>query len=289
MLGSILIIICASLWATDALFRHPLSGRLDAGTIVFLEHVVCVLASFPLFLARHKEVKKLRARGWGALAFIGLMGSAAGTYFFTSAYRYINPSVVILLQKTQPVFAVLGARMILGERPKRDFYLWLLLALIAAGMVSLPDKELPELPGQREALFRGLGLALGAAFCWGMSTVFGKWVTGRVSFPVTTFLRFAWGLLGMAFLFNPSLMEVGEGSFRAILVMGLVPGVLAMYLYYAGLKRTKASSAAIAEMFFPVAAVIVNWRFLGQTLTVSQVLGMGLLLVSVYFINRGNR
>ncbi|MBI3543427.1 MAG: DMT family transporter [Deltaproteobacteria bacterium] len=168
------------------------------------------------------------------------------------------------------------------------------MAIIGAGMVSLPENNVPADRALRD-LLAGAALAVAAAACWGLSTVFGKWVTAKLSFPVTAFLRFAWGFAGISVLVALSLLgarapaNMTAPMYKAVLYMGLVPGVLALYLYYAGLKRTKASAATLAELFFPVAAVVINWRVLGQPLTATQLVGMGLLLLSVFFIGKGMR
>src|SRR5262249_14704929 len=154
-------------------FRLPLAGRLEASTIVLLEHAIGVAVTLPWFLARRHETRALGARGWTAVAFIGVMGSALGTIFFTASYRYLNPSVTILLQKLQPVFAVAGARLVLGEKPKASFYPWAALALFAATLVSVPDLLTGQsLASPSAARGMGIALAIGAAFSWGLSTVF---------------------------------------------------------------------------------------------------------------------
>jgi drug/metabolite transporter (DMT)-like permease len=52
-----------------------------------------------------------------------------------------------------------------------------------------------------------------------------------------------------------------------------------MWLYYQGLKKISAKSTAIAEMFFPFFAVIVNWIFLEKQLTEIQLIGGGILIL----------
>ena len=54
-------------------------------------------------------------------------------------------------------------------------------------------------------------------------------------------------------------------------------GFGAMYLYYKGLAVTKASVSAILELTWPLAAVVLNWIFLKETLTLWQIFG-GLVL-----------
>lgn len=301
MIGPILIILCTVLWATDAIFRQPLTARLDPSTIVLFEHLVCIVTTFPLFLYRIDSISKIPSRGWLALGFIGVIGSAFGTYFFTTAYAHVNPSVVILLQKLQPAFAVAGAYLVLRERPSRQFYAWALVSVVAATMVSLPEvfshQQPIVAPGQASPqTWRGLLFGILAAFAWGLSTVFGKWITNHTPFETTTFLRFVFGLLGVLILRTAKLayyeelpLGVSWSDLGSLIYMGAIPGSLAMYLYYAGLARTKAIVAAFAELFFPIAAVTVNWLVLGHRLTAIQIAGMGLLLFSVYFVNRTAR
>ena len=305
-IGTFLIILCTILWATDAVFRMPLVQAIDASTIILVEHVVCVLATFPMFYLRRAETRALGSRGWLSLAFVGVMGSAVGTYLFTSSFRHINPSVSILLQKIQPIFAVVAARLFLGEQPRRGFYYWAALALLASVMVSLPElwsldevkNVFPSLRVDQSGRNQGIMMAVGAAFCWGLSTVFGKWITGRVSYPVTSFLRFAFGLTGIGLLVSLAAYQsqapltglliyvhAAPETVLSLLYMALIPGVLAMYLYYAGLKRTKASVATFAELFFPVASIAINWTVLGQSLVAVQIIGTTLLLIAVFFIN----
>jgi drug/metabolite transporter (DMT)-like permease len=307
MFGTTLIILCTVLWATDAIFRMPLVQAIDASSIILFEHALGVLITLPLFWRHRHEVKLLQAKGWLALGFIGVLGSAVGTYLFTASFRFINPTVAILLQKMQPVFAVISARLILREVPKSKFYLWAILALISSAMVSLPElwslqearALFPSLRGSQTDRALGICMAVGAAFFWGVSTVFGKWITARLSFQSTSFLRFAFGLIGVAFLTILATYDAkspltgllvylyaSPQSLISLVYMAVVPGVLAMYLYYAGLKHIRASSATFAELFFPVASIVLNWTILGQTLGTVQIVGGLLLLGSVYFINR---
>ena len=60
--------------------------------------------------------------------------------------------------------------------------------------------------------------------------------------------------------------------------MVLVSGILAMYLYYQGLRRISARAATLAEMFFPFMAILVNWVFLQKSLEVVQLVGGGVLI-----------
>src|SRR6185295_6790870 len=131
--GAALIAAAAFLWATDALVRLPSVGRLEPASIVFSEHLIIVAAMLPWVLSfKMKQLFELESQHWAALGLIGAGGSAVATVLFTESFRYVNPSVSILLQKIQPLLVVAIAYLALGERPAKNFYPWAGLALVAS-------------------------------------------------------------------------------------------------------------------------------------------------------------
>ncbi|MEW6635957.1 MAG: EamA family transporter [Actinomycetota bacterium] len=66
-----------------------------------------------------------------------------------------------------------------------------------------------------------------------------------------------------------------------VVLLALLPGLLALLLYYRGLTATRASYATLAELAFPATAVVLNWAFLGVGVSANQALGFVLLWGSV--------
>jgi drug/metabolite transporter (DMT)-like permease len=79
------------------------------------------------------------------------------------------------------------------------------------------------------------------------------------------------------------ILPAGE-DYLKILIMVIISGALAMWLYYQGLNRISAKTTAIAEMFFPFFAIIVNWIFLGKQLNDWQLLGGAILIIGSLII-----
>ncbi len=72
-----------------------------------------------------------------------------------------------------------------------------------------------------------------------------------------------------------------------LLAIAIVPGLLALLLYYRALSKTPASLATIAEMAYPVAATLIAsgpppWGF-SQPLYPAQIVGTA-LLIGVIFV-----
>ncbi len=288
----LLIFIAAILWASDAPFRVGLTESLSSSTIVFLEHIIALLIVTPLLPSVWREVRILQLTDWLAILFIGIGGSAVALFLFTESFAYMNPSVVILLQKLQPLIAIGLATVVLKEVLTRHFWVWTGVALAAAYVISFPTL-VPQLyvGEQFNPSLIGAALALAAAFLWGASTVFGRYVLKTVGFKTMTYLRF---LVGSIFLL---LLTVKQGTLAEIptmtrhdwffmLIIAFTSGAVALYIYYRGLSGASASTATIAELGFPVGAVVVNYFFLDATLSLVQILAVAVLLFAVLRLNR---
>ncbi|MCH7492301.1 DMT family transporter [Patescibacteria group bacterium] len=285
-----LIVIAAFLWSTDALLRQPLTERLSSTVIVFYEHLFGVILLLPVLIKGYKQFLRLGRRDWLAVLFIGVGGSALATIFFTASFSYVSPSVSILLQKVQPIIAILLATVLLKERLGKKFWLGALVAITGAYFISFPD-GIPSLAFDEA---KGVYFALIAAFFWGASTVMGRYVIKKISFPNLTALRLLVALIFITILMTTQrqlgdLGSISGSDIRSLLLITLFPGTGALLLYYWGLKYTKASVATIAELFFPFSAVILNWIFLGETLVLVQIIGSLVLVAGIYQVQKSNR
>jgi DME family drug/metabolite transporter len=286
--GPLLVALASLLWATDALFRVPILQTVEPVWIVTLEHVLAVLLLLPWMILRGELTRvRLSLRQWAAFILIGGGASAVATVLFTAAFRYTNPSVIILLQKLQPVLVVLLAIIFLRERPQKGFFLWASLALFAAIGLSSPDLGTGALREGVALRSTGVVYALTAAGIWALSTIVGKRLLSKLSFEATTFWRFTIGLATLLLLvlatrspFPVAALQEPE-TWKALLYIALLPGLSAMLAYYAGLKRTPASVTTLVELLFPISAVLLNALFLGVKLDLNQLAAGALLLFSV--------
>lgn len=287
MLPALFVILGAGLWATDTLFRQPLAEELSSLTIVAFEHLFATAASLLWVLV--SDPKKLFP-GWVELSgaiLIGALGSAVATIFFTESFLLVNPSVSILLQKTQPLMVIGLSALFLRERPTGLFQIWAVIAIGSAYLLSfpqgVPDQAL-ENPSSA-----GAAMALLAAFFWAVSTVIGKAVLKRTPASVLSFWRFFAGLLttlALSRLSQQARLEIPfvlrePSVLKSIGSMALIPGFLGVLLYYYGLKRVRASTATLLELSFPLTAIMINSRVLGFELQPMQMMAGALLAASI--------
>ncbi|MFC1662851.1 DMT family transporter [Patescibacteria group bacterium] len=282
--GPVFIIIAAILWSTDTVFRFPLTEQISATMIVFAEHALGALILLPLIWKAVKLLKRLSVKEWGAFLFITIGGSVIATLAFTASFSHVSPSVAILLQKTQPLIAIMLATIFLHEKMPKNFWWWAFLAIGGAYLVSFPD-ILPNLSIYEGGAI-GIFYALIAAFFWGGSTVFGRIVLKRISYYQLTALRLGGGAVALFAILlwqgNTNLIgQLTSDQFIKLLLIVLIPGTFALLIYYRGLAKTKASVATIAELTWPLSAVIINWIILEQSLVPMQLIGGAVLLLAI--------
>lgn len=273
-----LVALAAALWGTDGVLRQPLAKALPAATVVFWEHLIAIVVLLPFLPSAWRAFKAASLRDRLALVVIGAGASAVATALFTAAFDAGDPVTPLVLQKLQPVVAVVAAAVILGERIRAGYLLFAVPALVGAWLMAFPDPFGVAPREMRAALF-----AVAAAALWAVGTVLGRLVSPSMSSRDVTVLRFAIGLPAAALvvLAQGAPLAVTPAQLGPLVLLALVPGLLSLVLYYVGLRCTPASRATLAEMAFPVTATLIGVSVLGVTLTASQWLGLVTIVLVV--------
>ena len=289
-LPALAVIFAAFLWSFDGFIRQNLFA-LPSFLIVSLEHVIGAILFLPLLIRGWKEVSSLGQRGWISVLWISIFGGVLGTFFYTKALSYVNYidlSVVVLLQKLQPIFAIALAGVILKEKITKQFIILAIAAIVGGYLVTFGSSSIND--WDDKTIIAAL-LALLAAFSWGSSTVLGKHALNRLSFTTVTSLRLAITASVTAFV----LLSTGQydainnmtlSHWGFIVLIVLSTGSLALFFYYYGLNKLPASHATLYELFWPLSAVGLDWFIRGNILSLPQWVGAILLLGAIIILTR---
>lgn len=273
-----LVILAATLWGTDGLLRVPLVSNLAPSTIVFAEHAIICVLILPWLPRALRAFAAAPGRVQLAILAIGIGASAVATTLFTAAFALGDPVTPLVLQKLQPIIAIVGAAVLLGERVTARFPLFLIPALVGAWLLTFPDPWNIAVNQAQAAL-----LAVGAAVLWAGGTVLGRYVASTMATSHVTMLRFFFGLLAsfviVLALDTPLLPAAADVP--GLLLLSLIPGLLALLLYYRGLAGTAASRATLGELAFPLTAAFIGVTILNGSLDASQWFGFVVLLTAV--------
>lgn len=281
------VIIAAALWGIDGIVLRPALYSLPVPVVVLIESSIVALILSPIFVKQYPKLKLLHQRDWLAFIGVALFGGAIGTMAITKALFYVNfvnLSIVILIQKLQPVFALTFAAFLLKEKLPKIFFLWAALAITGAYFMTF-GLSLPDM-GTGNKTIIAAGFSLIAAISFSSSTVFSKRALRNVGFEMGTYLRFLLSALIMLVIASVmgdirSIGNVTGNQWLVFLLIAFTTGGAAIFLYYYGLKKITASVATICELAFPLTAVVLEYFLHGNILNPVQWMGVFLLIFSI--------
>jgi len=290
ILPPIAVITAALLWSLDGFLRQELYS-ISSFLIVTLEHALGALLFLPLLIKAWPEIKNLGQRGWISILWISVCGGILGTFFYTKALSYVNYidlSVVVLLQKLQPLFAISLAGIILKEKLSQRFIGLAFIAMIGGYLVTFGTSSISD--WDDKTLIAAL-LATLAAFSWGSSTVLGKHALQRLPFSAVTALRLTVTAVGALIVLlvtsgDAISVELSNSQWRNLIIIVLTTGSVALFIYYYGLKELPASHTTLYELTWPLSAVFLDWIVRGRILNVAQIIGAVLLLGSMILLTQ---
>jgi len=307
---ALLVVFAAILWGVDGSVLRPSLYHLLAKVVVFAEHFIAffimiiivllvIIFKFgkaPEWLKKDiQSIKNLPIKGWYAIAWIAFFGGMVGTIAIVKALFYVNfipLSIPILVQKLQPIFGIILAIFILKERPKKSFYLWVIIALLGSYLVTFGFAR-PIISLENKALMAAL-FGLIAAFSWGSSTVFGKAALKGLTYRAATFLRFGVTSIFVFILLLSTgslsgIADITMNQFWIILIIAFTSGGTAMFIYYKGLQRIKASTSTILELAFPITVIVLDYVIRGSIMSIPQFVGAALIIISILRITKDEK
>jgi drug/metabolite transporter (DMT)-like permease len=257
-------------------------------------HALAFLIMNTFLFKEYRVMKQFSKADVGTFLMIALFGGIIGTMAMVKALFLVDfekLSIVILLQKLQPVFAIALAMIFLKERMKQYYFVWASVAILAGYFLTF-GTSFPQFDAGDNTAEAAL-YSLLAAFSFGTSTVLSKKILGKYSFHTATFYRYGFtSLIMLIYVLIAGLYTKFEvitpTQWGIFLIIAVTTGSGAIFLYYYGLKRVRAVIATICELFFPVTAIILDYVINDQRLSVVQWIAAGLLLFAIINLNITN-
>ncbi|MGL4358477.1 DMT family transporter [Cetobacterium sp.] len=295
-LGAGLICLAATMWGFDGIVLTPRLFKLDVAYVVFVLHLLPLLGMSLIFgKSEIANIKKLNKEDLFFYFLIALFGGALGTLSIVKALFLVNfnhLTVVTLLQKLQPVFAIVLARVLLGEKVGKNFIFWAIAALISGYLLTF-QFTLPHFEAGDKVGIASL-YAMLAAFSFGSSTVFGKKILANSSFRTALYTRYLFTsiITGAIVLFNGNMgwfLKTTPDQWLIFVIIGLTTGSGAVLLYYLGLRHIRANIATMCELCFPVSSIVFDYIFNKKILSPIQFVSAGILLFTIYKITKNQK
>lgn len=290
--GALAVAFSAMLWGVDGILLTPQLYNLNTAFVVFLLHLFPFALMNVFFFREYRLLKTMTRSDFIYFMFVALFGGALGTLAIVKSLfllNFNNLSVIVLLQKLQPVFAILLARVILKERIKKGFALWAVIALIAGYFMTF-GWNLPDFSTNGIVTVYAALLSLLAAFSFGSSTVFSKKILGNYSFVSSTFFRYGFTTVIMLVIVLAcghigDFTLVTPRNWLFVVLIGLTTGSGAIFLYYYGLRNVKASISTFLELLYPITAVVLDYFVNHTKYSIVQWIAASVMLFAIVMLN----
>jgi drug/metabolite transporter (DMT)-like permease len=271
----------ASIWGGMYVVSKYTLDFIPPFTLLWLRYVTAFMALYPL--AAHLQKKPLTRSDHHAFLAIGFIGNFVSVGLQFIGTRLSSAHNGAILTSSSPVFILLFAWLMLGERLTTRKLLSIILASIGVIIVVGWD---PDASGGVKALAGNLAL-IGAAITWALLSVLARKFSATLSPLVITTGAIFWAILMttpamvIEWRFLPVSGLTTPLLWAAVLYLGLVSTAGAFYLWNKGMSMVEAGTGSVFLFLQPVVGALLGWLVLGEHLAPSFFAGGAVILLAV--------
>ena len=147
-IGLSLALVCALGWGGGTVYMKWARIQGDLLAITFWQVIVGVVAFALLYLIFNglPNLEPLQWRTWAGLLFNGILGTGIAYFIWFNIIGRLSTATASLGSLINPVVGVIGAVIILGDRPTVPDMIGFALIFSAAACVMIPQREKPAAP-----------------------------------------------------------------------------------------------------------------------------------------------
>lgn len=247
----------------------------DASIYAFLRNVAVsiLLLGVILFLHKHSEFAKLKARQWLGLVTVGLIGGSVPFLLFFYGLQSISGASASLIQKSMFVFVAVLATLLISERLDKKVLLAAIL-LLAGNVLVLQSSMFNWSWGHTLVLF--------ATILWAGENVLSKKLLSSIQPELLAFGRMSFGalfILGWLHYTGQAPLALSL-NLNQLLWVVVTSVVLLGYVFawYRGLSGVSVTLATSVLLLGSPVTTILESVFSGKQIVPLQVAGTLLLL-----------
>jgi drug/metabolite transporter (DMT)-like permease len=273
----VMLAVLCFIWGTTWSVMKIVLGEVPPLSMRAVVSAMGALTLYLLCVVMRRSLRVPSRKAWGHIFIAAQLNIVGFCLLGTFAQLTAATSRVTILAYTMPVWSVLLAWPILGERPNRVQAA--ALALCAAGLTIL------VYPLTGSGLPLGIILAGLTGFSWAAGTVYLKWahieadVMGVASWQMT--IAFV-TMTAFMFAFEGRL-DIGGARTDGWLGMiwaGVIGNGVAYALWFPAMRRLSAVAASVSVLAVPVIGVVQAFLILGEVPTVPDMVGFALIFVA---------
>ncbi|MBO6814994.1 MAG: EamA family transporter [Rhizobiaceae bacterium] len=246
---------------------------------------VALLRALPAGLLLLAIVRVLPTGRWWLRAFVlGVLNiSVFLSLLFVAAYR-LPGGVAGTVLSAQPLIVVFLAAVMFSEKLQPRAVLGALAGMGGVALLVLTPN----------AALDPIGVAAGLAGAASMAL--GTTLTRRWSPPVSPLVFTAWQLTAGGLLLVPVCFFIGGPiqvpdamNLLGLFWLSLVGGALTYAIWFRGIGKLAPQAVSSLLFLSPLTAVLLGWVVLGQSLNMLQIMGIVVVMASIWLCQRSGK
>lgn len=278
-----LLALLAVIWGSSFILVKKSLSIFDAPQVGSLRISAAFLFFLPFFLINLKKIPFQKAHFF---LLVGCLGNLFPAYLFSLAGSKLDSGVSGALNSTTPLFTLIVGGLFFGNKITSKQTAGIILGFVGALLLILA--------GAKGLAFNWYALyVILATVLYGLNlNITKKHLTGLNLSPflITSFIFMTIGPVALAVLFSGDFIEKVQRPealqplFYTI-ILGVMGSAIAMVLFNRLIQMTSAVLASSVTYLIPIVAIL--WGILdGETIQIQHFLGMGIILVGVYLVNK---
>lgn len=277
------ILFTVIFWGLSFISTKVVLKEMPPISIAFIRQIIA-FAPLAAWTAINKSFEKMPLKDLAMLAVSSFFGIVLYFIFENNGLRLTTSSNASMISSSVPIFTLLAEIAIFKAKANLKVILCILVSVTGVYLVISINGRLDF----SSSTFGGNLLMMGAMTSWVVYTIFSRGLGRRYStMTITTYQTAISAILFIPFVV-PEIKYLKPISMIAVLnllYLGLFCSALAYFLFLYALKRLGATVSAAFLNLIPVVSVIGGMLILSEKLTLTQVTGMALIILSLYGMN----
>ena len=276
------------LWGLISLFIKPLSASgFSPQTILFFRVLISSFILAIFILVTNPKLLKIKLKDLWIFIGTGIISLTLFSLCYFKTIIECGSSIAVILLYTSPVFVLLFSAVLFKEKINASKIIAILLTVAGCVLVSgiFNQSGVFRLSG------RSFFIGLSAGFCYALYSIFSNYALKKYDTLTVIFYTFVFSTLAIMPFCTFSKIEMLRNPQNALLLCGIaiICTILPYFCYTFGLKGLKTGSAAILVTVEPIVGTIVGVLVFAETLSLPIILGIVLILASLYLTGRSSR
>ena len=281
------IILDVLFWGFSFISTKVVLSQIPPISIAFFRQFIAATTLILLVLYTRTQFR-IALRDIGNIVTASFFGIVMYSVFENSGLQYTTASNASMIVAALPIFTLFGETMFFKLKVTWKMILSLMLSMIGVVLVVTVNGKV-DLSSAR---FFGNLLVMGAIICWVIYTILNRNLSDKYrSLTIITYQSLVSIFLFIPFVIPemkrwPAVSELSVPVLVNLIFLGVFCSGFAYIFYIYAARRLGATVSSAFLNLIPVVTVICGYILLQDTLTWTQILGMGLIMAALYSLNR---